>query len=289
VTSLARASTLPALRHGGTARRLVVSAGCLVVWTGSVLLLSAGFVPELDGDESQLSIRILFLVLGFLVAALPVLVVWLPERRQVQRALDAVLAVETPRPAVPPVRDWAGPARMFQRLRWTSCTVVLIPLLTLVVAAVCYGLFLDEDAAALVSLAFAVVPLAFLVVTATLPRRLVNGVQAGLDAGQVVPVRVPRRIDQPLVLTSANRSWFETRLPDGQQVLLRTPAHFSWASDPRGVVESPDLVLVIGLGGHQGALLLPSQPQNAVWLLGPVPQVRVPRDVLRAFEEPTTA
>jgi hypothetical protein len=288
VTSLARASTLPALRHGGTARRLALRVGCLVVWGTSIVLLSAGFVPELDGDESQLSIRILFLVLGFLVAALPLLLVWLPQRRQVLQAVDAVLAIETPRPAVPPVREWTGPQRMFQRLRWTSYTLVLIPLLTLVVSAACYGLFLDEDAAAIVSLVFSLVPLAFLVLTALLPRRLVSGVQAGLDAGQVVPVRVPRRIDQPRFLSSAYQSWFETWLADGQQLVLRTPVHFGWASEPRGIIESPDLVLVIGRGGHQGALLVPSQPQSAVWLLGPVPQVRVPRDVLRAFEEPAT-
>src|SRR3954447_12406008 len=196
---------------------------CVLVWAVAVLLLSAGFVPELDGDESELSIRITFLVLGVLVAALPLLLVWLPQRRLVLRAVDAVVgvvAVGVPRPVVPPVGEWAGPRRMFQRLRWTSYTFVLIPLLTLVVSAVAYGLFLDEDAAAIVSLVFCLVPLAFLVVTATLPGRLVRGVQAGADAGQVVPVRVPHRLDQALVLNAAYQSWFEALLPDGQRLLL---------------------------------------------------------------------
>lgn len=286
MTSLVRTTTLPAVRHGGTLRRCLLGAGSLAVWATSVLLLSAGFVPELDGDESDLNVRITFLVLGVLVATLPVLVVWLPHRRLVGRLIDAVLSVDTARPHVPPVRGWAGPQRMFQRLRWTSYTFVLIPLLTLVVSAVSYGVFLDEDAAAIVSLVFCAVPLAFLVITATLPGRLVAGVQAGLDAGQVVPVRVRRRIDQQMVLNSAYQSWFEAELASGGQVLLRTPVHFTWSAETRGVIDSPDLVLVIGRGGHQGALLVPSRPQDAVWLLGPVPQVRAPRDVLEAFAEP---
>ena len=44
-------------------------------------------------------------------------------------------------------------------------------------------------------------------------------------------------------------------------------------------------MLVIGQGGHQGALIVPDRPQDVVWLHGPVPQVRVPRDVVRAFTE----
>jgi hypothetical protein len=277
---------LPAVRQGGALRRTLVTTASVVVWSTAVLLLSAGFVPELDGDESELSIRITFLVLGVAVAALPVLALWLPHRRLVTRLVEAVLAVEAPRPDVPPLRDWAGPQRMFQRLRWTSYSIVLVPLLTLVVAAVAYGMFLDEDAAAIVSLVFCAVPLGFLVVTASTTRRIVAGVQAGLDAGQVVPVTVRRRIDQPRALNPAYQSWFEAHLPDGQQVLLRTPVRFTWAADARGVLDAPDLVLVIGRGGHQGALLVPSRPHDAIWLLGPVPQVRAPRDVLEAFAAP---
>jgi hypothetical protein len=287
VTSLVRTTTLPAPRHGGSLRRFLLSATSVAVWAVAVLLLSAGFVPELDGDESELSIRITFLVLGVLVAAMPVLLLWLPHRRLVTRLVAAVLAVETPRPELPRVRDWVGPQRMFQRLLWTSYTFVAIPLLTLVVAAVSYGMFLDEDAAAIVSLVFCAVPLVFLGVTATTTRRIVAGVQAGVDAGQVVPVCVRRRIDQPMALNPAYQSWFEAGLPDGQQVLLRTPVRFTWTAEARGVLDAPDLVLVIGRGGHQGALLVPSRPEDAVWLLGPVPQVRVPRDVLRAFAAPT--
>ena len=283
MTSLVRTTTLPAPRAGGALRRFLLTGSSVAVWAVAVLLLSAGFVPELDGDESELSIRITFLVLGVVVAALPVLLLWLPHRRLVTRLVAAVLSVETPRPELPPVCEWAGPQRMFQRLRWTSYTVVLIPLLTLVVSAVSYGMFLDEDAAAIVSLVFCTVPLAFLAVTATTTRRIVAGVQAGLDAGQVVPVCVRRRIDQPRAINPAGQSWFEAILPDGQQALLRTPVHFTWTAEARGVLDAPDLVLVIGRGGHQGALLVPARPEDAVWLLGPVPQVRVPRDVLRAF------
>lgn len=284
MTSLVCGTTLPAVRRGGPVRRFLLTVVSVALWGVAVLLLSAGFVPELDGDESDLSIRITFLVLGVLVAGLPVLLVWLPHRRLVSRLVDAVLAGEHTRPVVPPVRQWGGPQRMFQRLRWTSYTFVLVPLLTLLVAAVSYGLFLDEDAAAIVSLVFCLVPLAFLVVTATTTGRIVAGVQAGVDAGQVVPVTVTRRVDQPMVLNSAYQSWFEARLPDGQHVLLRTPVHFTWSAEARGVIDAPDLVLVIGRGGHQGALLVPSRPEDAVWLLGPVPQARVPRGVLRAFE-----
>lgn len=286
MTSLLSGTTLPAVRYGGSLRRGVLTTASVAVWGVAVLLLSAGFVPELDGDESELSIRITFLVLGVVVAALPVLALWLPHRRLVTRLVEAVLAVETARPGVPPVGTWTGPQRMFQRLRWTSYTFVLVPLLTLVVAALAYGMFLDEDAAAIVALVFCGVPLVFLVATASMSRRIIAGVQAGLDAGQVLPVGIRRRIDQPMRRHSAYQSWFEAHLPDGQQVLLRTPVRFTWAADARGVIDAPDLVMVIGRGGHQGALLVPSRPEDAVWLLGPVPQVRAPRDVLRAFAEP---
>ncbi|MFN2538529.1 MAG: hypothetical protein ABR549_10320 [Mycobacteriales bacterium] len=282
---LVRRSTLPAVRQGGPLRRFLVASTSAVVWTASVLLLSAGFVPELDGDESEVSIRITFLVLGVAVGALPVVLVWLPHRRLVLDLVEGVLAVETPRPVLPPVAGWVGPDRMFQRLRWTSYTLVLVPLITLLVVAA-YGMYLDEDAAGLVALVFCSVPLTFLVVTVKLPNRCVEGVQAGVDAGQVVPVCVPRRLDRGMLFSSACQSWFETRLPDGQLVLLRTPTHFAWAADARGVIDSPELVLVVGRGGHQGALLVPTRPEHAVWLLGPVPQVRAPREVLRAFAEP---
>lgn len=274
---------LPAVRHGSSLRRLVLSAALTVVWVAAVLLLSAGFAPQLDGSETELSIRITFLILGVLVAALPVVVVWLPHRRLVTQLVQAVLAVETPRPPVPPVSAWVGPQQVFQRLRWTAYTLVLIPLLTLLFSAASFWMYLDEDAAATVALVFSAVPLAFLLVTMMTPRRIVRGVQAGIDAGQVIPVRVPRRADRIPLLGSAEQSWFEARLPDGQSVVLRTPARF--AAEARGVLDAADLVLVVGRGGHQGALIAPSRPQDAVWLLGPVPQVRVPQDVLRAFEE----
>jgi hypothetical protein len=218
-------------------RRIVLAAALTVVWVSAVLLLSAGFVPQLDGSETELSIRITFLILGGLVATLPVVVVWLPHRRLVTQLVQAVLAVEVPRPQVPPVSAWAGPQPVFQRLRWTAYTLVLIPLLTLLLSAANYWMYLDEDAAATVALVFSAVPLAFLVVTMTTPRRIVRGVQAGIDAGQVVPVRVPRRADRIPLLGSAQQSWFEARLADGQSVVLRTPVRF--AAEARGPGRGP--------------------------------------------------
>jgi hypothetical protein len=281
LTQLAPRAVLPDLRQGGTVRRLAIVLGCVVVWATAVLLLAAGFVPELDGDEGELSVRVTFLVLGVAVALLPVVLLWLPQRRLALQWVAALPAAAVPR--VPAVADWVSPARMFQRLRWTSYTVLLIPLLSLLTAAAAYGMYLDEDAAAAVSLVFCIVPLVFLVVTATTTQRIRSGVQAGLDAGQAFPVRVTQRLDR--TFSASVQSWFETQLPDGQRCFLRTPVRFAWAADARGVIDSPDLVLVVGRGGHQGALVVPSRPQDAVWLLGPVPAVRVPRGVLRAFAQ----
>lgn len=283
MTGIVRTAALPDLRHGGTLRRIVVSAGSVLVWAVAAIMLATGLVPEIDGTETELSIRATYLVLGVLVAAAPLVAVYLPQRRLVGRFVAAVLAVPVERPEVPPVTAWQGPQRMFQRLRWTAYSAVSVPLLCLLISLVLYGIVLDDTAGFLVSLIFLAPPVAGLAVTATTTRRQLASVAAGLAAGQVVPVTVARRIDQKLVINEAFRSWFEARLPDGQQLLLRTPLHFTWATEARGVVDAPDLVLVLGRGGHQGALLVPSRPEDAVWLLGPVPQVRVPRSIIRAF------
>lgn len=279
MTGTAAPTQLPALRHGGGLRRALVLGACVALWVVSATLLSAGFVPQLDGDETELSIRVTFLLLGVALALLPVVAVWLPHRRLVTRLLEAVLATNPPRQDVPPVETWASPVPAFQRLRSTAYVLALIPLLSLLITFVGSWTYLDEDAAAIVALVFSVVPLIGLVVTLTLPKRVVANVRAGADAGQVLPVRVPGRVDLGAM------TWFEACLPGGQRLLLRTPARSSGLAEPRGVVESPDVLLLLGAGGHHGALLVPARPEDVIWLQGPVPQPRVPRDVLRAFAE----
>lgn len=286
MTATLPTAALPAVRHGGSTRRLVLAVGSALVWAVAAIMLATGLVPEIDGTETELSIRVTYLVLGVLVAALPLVIVYLPQRRLARRFVGAVLTASPQRVELPPVTAWQGPQRMFQRMRWTAYSAVSVPLLCLLISSVLYGLVLDDDAALIVSLVFLVPPLAGLVVTATTSRRQLASVTAGLAAGQAVPVTVGRRVDQKLVINDAFRSWFEARLPDGQQVLLRTPLHFTWAGDARGVVDAPDLALVIGRGGHQGALVAASRPEDAVWLLGPVPQVRVPRSIVKAFAAP---
>jgi len=283
VTGIVRTDALPDLRHGGSARRITLSLGSAVVWAVAAIMLATGLVPEIDGTETELSIRATYLALGLLVASVPLVCVYLPQRRLVHRFVAAALAVPADRPAVPAVTAWQGPQRMFQRLRWTAYSAVSVPLLCLLISLVLYGIVLDDTAGFLVSLIFLVPPVGGLLATATTTRRQLASVSAGLAAGQVVPVTVDKRIDQKLVINDAFRSWFEARLPDGQRLLLRTPMHFTWATEARGVVDAPDLVLVIGRSGHQGALVAPSRPEDAIWLLGPVPQVRVPRSILKAF------
>lgn len=283
MTEIASTSVVPAVRHGGSVRRFVLAAVTVLVWAAAALLLASGLVPEIDGTETELSIRATYVVLGLLVAGVPVLAFFVPHRRLVKRAVSALLAVERVPPEVPPVDAWQGPQRMFQRLRWGAYSAVAVPLVCLAISAVVYGAVLDDEAGLLVSIVFCAPPLLGLAVTATTTHRQLASVEAGLARGQVVPVRVARRVDQKQLVNEAYQSWFEAQLPDGQVVLLRTPFHFTWAADARGVVEATDLVLVVGRGGHQGALLVPSRPEDAVWLIGPVPQVRAPRGILKAF------
>ena len=284
MTEVLAASTVSPPLHGGAVRRLVLVVVTLASWTASLVFLGAVFSSSSD-EPTGWSLRAALLGLTGFFLALPFVVIVLPARRRVLRQLSAVLQVAAahPAPELPPFTTWAGPSRMFRRLMVSSYSYTAIPLLLLVGSAVAFGLFLGEPGAGGVFALLALIPLFFTVATVLLPRRLSAGVQAGWEAGQVVPVRIDSRIDQKLVVSDASMSWFDGVLPDGQHVLLRTPMHFSWAADARGVVDAPDLVLVMGRGGHQGLLLLPSRPEDAVWLLGPVPLVRAPRSVQRAF------
>jgi hypothetical protein len=281
VTALAPRRTLLPLRHTGAVRRLLLTGGAAVVWVVAVVLMVAGFLPELEGAEVDLDVQLGQVLLGLAVAALPVLLLWVPERRRVRVALDALLEFATDAAGVPPVEQWCSPAVVFERMRWRAAIAVAIPTIALTLAAASYATVLDEAAAAIICAVFALVPLAFLAVVVRLPQRLTSGLRAGLALGQVVPLRIERRVDQRLRLSSATQSWFEAVLPDGQTLLLRTPIRRPCEEDARGVVTSPDLLLVIGRGAHQGVLLVPSRPEAAVWLLGPVPLVRAPVTVLK--------
>lgn len=279
-------TTLPPVRSGGGLRRLVVAVASLAVWSLALLFLGSTVSPDFTQPTNNAwTVRVPLGLVGLLLVAMPGLVVALPTQRRMRRMVAAVLGTSqgAPAPVLPAVVTWAGPEKMFRRMRWTSYTWVSLPLLLLEGSAVAFGLFLGEPGAGLAFGALGLIPLFFLVVTFTLPRRVKAGVEAGLAAGQVVPVRIDSRIDQKLVLNDAFQSWFDAVLPDGQRVVLRTPRHFTWCSDARGVVESPDLVMVIGKDGHHGVVLVPGRPDDAVWLLGPVPQVRVPSSVQRAF------
>jgi hypothetical protein len=269
-------------------RRFVLLGVSVLTWAAALFCFGTGTSPGLgEPTETQTSIRVAFVVLGALLVVLPVLVLALPADRRVRRLLAAVLVVAGahPRPELPPFESWSGPERMFRRLQWSCYSYIAIPLLLLIGSAVAFGFFLSEPVAGLVFAGLALIPLLFAVATLTIPRRLRSGVRAGLEAGQVVALKVNSRIDRKMVLNDASMSWFDCILPDGQHVTVRTPLHFAWAADARGVVDAPDLVLVMGKSGHQGLLLVPGRPEDAVWLLGPVPLVRVPRSVQRAFAE----
>lgn len=290
MTSALTATTLPRLRAGGSLRRFVLGALSVLTWAAALFFLAGALSPGLgEPNETDAVVRAAFVGLFLVLTALPVLLS-LPTRRQVRRWVDAVLAAAegAPRPVLPPFEQWAGPERVFRRLRVVSGTWVAIPLLLLVGSAVAFGLFLGEPVAGVVFAGLALVPGFFGWVTLTLPARLRRGVQDGLELGQVVPVTRAGQVDWKLVLNDSFLTWFALTLPDGQQLVVRTPLHFSWDAEARGVLDTPDLVLVIGRGGHQGLLLAPSRPQDAVWLLGPVPLVRVPRGIQRALASATT-
>lgn len=282
------------VRPGGAARRAVVLSGTAVAWAVAAVMLGAGVAPSADAQPVGADVRVPLVVLGLALLAAPVLLLYLPSRRGVRRQVTAVLEASvltaaTPAPELPPFASWGGPAPMFKRLMVSSFGYLAIPLLLLVGWAVACAFFLGEGVAAVAFAVLALVPLAFVFVTLDVPRRVSAGVRAGLASGQVVPVRVENRIDQKMVVNDAFRSWFDAVLPDGQRLVLRTPMHFRWAGPSRGVLDAPDLVLVIGQAGHQGVLLASGRPEDPVWLLGPVPLVRAPRSVLRSFAERGTA
>jgi hypothetical protein len=264
----------------------VLLGASVLTWTASLFCFGTATSPGLgEPTETQTSVRAALLVLGVFLVLLPLLVLALPADRRVRRLVGVVLAVaaDRPRPELPPFETWNGPDRMFRRLQWSCYSYVAIPLLMLFGSAVAFGFVLGEPVAGLVFAGLGLIPLFFAVATFTLPRRLRDGVRAGLEAGQVVALRIESRLDRKMIFNDAFMSWFDGVLPDGQHITVRTPLHFAWAADARGVIDAPDLVLVIGKGGHQGLLLAAGRPEDAVWLLGPVPLVRVPRSVQRAF------
>ncbi len=283
VTQAPSATTLPAVRQGGSLRRCWVLLASIATWFGALLLLGTGISPGLgEPTETEWGRRLLLVAAGVGVATLPVVVFALPAHRRARRCVAAVMAGRPAVPEVPAFETWAGPAPMFQRLQLTSYTVLAPPLLLLVGSAV-YGFVLAEPVAGVVFAVLALIPLGFAVITWRLPLRLRANVAAGLALGQVTPVRVERRIDQRKTVGNSFHTWFDAVLPDGQHLTLRTPVHHVWAADARGVVDADDLVLVIGRDGHQGLLLSAGRPEDPVWLLGPVPLTRVPRRVQQDF------
>lgn len=284
------AATLPALRRGGSLRRFLVMTASVVTWFVAIVLLGSGISPGLgEPAEPEWRLRVVLLIAGLAVVAVPLLVFLVPAQRRVKRQVEVLLSGPRVHLALPAYDTWGGPERIFQRLQLTSYTVLAPPLLLLVGSAGTFGFFLGEPVGALVFLGLAAIPFAFLLATWRLPQRLRDSVGEGLASGQVVALRVVRRLDQKTLLTNSFMTWFDAVLPDGQHVVLRTPVHNTWAADARGVVDADDLVLVIGTDGHQGLLLSPSRPDDAVWLLGPVPLTRVPARVLNDLAQPPAA
>lgn len=280
-----RATTLPAVRRGGALRRLLVLSACVVVWFLALVFLGAGISPGLgEPTEREWGLRILLVAAGLAVAAVPVLAFLVPAQRRVRHQVEVLLAGHRTHLVLPPYDTWGGPERIFQRLQLTSYTVIATPLLLLLGSAVTFGFVLFEPVGALVFLGLAGIPFLFLLATWRLPARLRDSVGQGLASGQVVSLKVVRRVDRRTPLGDSFMTWFDAVLEDGQHLLLRTPTHHSWAADARGVADAEDLVLVIGKDGHQGLLLSPSRPADAVWLLGPVPLTRAPQRVLQDFE-----
>lgn len=279
-------TTLPALRFGGGLRRAVLSVCSVAVWAASLFFLAAGISPGLgEPDDVQTSFRIAFLVVGAALAGLPVLLLVLPAQRQQRRLMHAVLAGTATAviPPLPPFGQWSSPDRMFSRLRVRAYTASVPVLLVMIGSLITFGFVLDEPVAAVVFGVLGLIPAGFVWVAVTLPARLQQGVQAGLAADQCLPVKIDSHITLRPTPTQSSLSWFDAILPDGQHLVLRTPCHYAGRGAPRGVLEAADLVLVIGRGAHQGLLISASRPQDVIWLRGPVPMFRVPRDIQKAF------
>ncbi|MCU1595509.1 MAG: hypothetical protein JWO12_2901 [Frankiales bacterium] len=276
------AARLPAVRRGGPLRRFLVLATSVGIWFIALVFLGSGISPGLgEPTEREWGLRILLLAAGLAVSAVPLLVFLLPAQARARHQVEALLAGHRASLTLPAYDAWGGPEHIFQLLQLTSYTVLAPPLLLLLGSAATFGAFLGEPVGAAVFVGLAAIPFFFLVATWRLPQRLRSSVGEGLASGQVVPVKVVSRLDQKTLLSSAFMTWFDAELSDGQHLVLRTPVHHPWATDARGVVEADDLVLVIGKDGHQGLLLSPSRPEDAVWLLGPVPLTRAPSRVLR--------
>ena len=285
MTQAVPVTTLPAMRPGGSGRRFLLLLASTVVWLTALVFLGSGISPGLgEPTENDWVLRVLLIAAGIAISVLPVLVLTLPAQRRAAQLVEAVLRVSAaqPTPQLPPFTSWGGPERIFQRLRLTCYTLLAPPLLLLAGSSV-VSFFLGEPVAGAVFAGLTLIPLLFLAATWTIPQRLRQGLRQGLAGGQVVALRVERRIDDKALLNGSYRSWFDAVLPGGQHVILRTPLHYPWAAEARGVVDAHDLVLVMGSGGHQGLLLSPARPEDAVWLLGPVPLTRAPRRVLEDF------
>jgi hypothetical protein len=271
-------TTLPPPLRGGGIRRTVLTALSTALGITALFFLGTGIDPGLgQSDGVAVGARTALIVTGLVLAAVPYLLFVLPTQRRAERMLAAVLATSTGRPTLPPFEQWGSPRGMFSKVRVLSFTATTIPLGVLLGSAVTFGLFLAEPVAGTVFVALALVPGFFFWVTWTLPSRLQRGVRAGLADGQCVAITLRPAMDQSTL------SWFDAVLPDGQHVVLRTPSHFNTRPIARGVLDDPRLVLVIGRGAHQGLLIAPDRPADAVWLRGPVPMVRVPRYVQRGF------
>ena len=282
-------TTLPETGRGGPARRCLVLGSSIASWSVALVFLGSGIAPGLgEPTEHDELLRLLLIGAGLAIAVVPFVLFWLPATRRMHVLVQAVLAAVLagggdPTLPLPPQDRWQGPERIFARVQLTSVTVIAPPLLLLVASAVAFGVFLGEPLAATVLAALALVPALFLVATWRLPSRLRENVRQGLLLGQAVPVRVEQRLERPARFGSSCDAWFDVVLPDAQHLTVRTPRHHAGAGPARGVLDAAGLIMVMGKGGHQGVLLPPSAPENAVWLLGPVPLTRVPRSIAAAF------
>lgn len=275
-------SQVPAPAFGGALRRAVLLTGTALCWGTAWVLLDAALPPD---EGEQWPLRLALCLLAALLVLAPVALFAVPAARRVQRCADALLAVADahPAPELPPYRLWAGPEPMFRRMVLTGGSCAALPLLLLLGGALAFGLFLGEPTAAVTFALLAVLPALALVLVIQFPRWSAGQLEDGLAAGQQLPVRVGRRIDEGRLIGQSIRTWFDAELPDGQRVVLRTPLRFGWAGDVRRLVGAPDLVLAVAGRGWGGVLLSPSDPAAAVWLLGPVPLARVPRWVTHSF------
>lgn len=278
---------LPRARQGGGLRRAVVVVLSVVLVLAGVLAAVAGLQgTDGSGEPIGMPAQLTLLAAGALLMSLPVVLVVVPGQARARRASTALLA--RPRTdQLPPFGLWGGPGPAYSRMVAGTATYAGASFVLLFAGSLACLLALDEPVAAALAAGLSLLPLAGLIMVVTLKWRVGRAVERAARAGRAVPVTVVQRQEQRLALNATSRSWYCLELADGGRTAVGTPLRFSWSVEPPGALED-QVSLVVSARGRHGVLVSRARPQDAVWLLGPVPATRLPRTARALLPAPAT-